>query len=252
MVFQTLPSKTSAADDCLAAIERVIVRGELAPGDRLPPERTLATMLGRNRLTVRNALGRLADAGLLSVRQGSGYIVQDLSRTAGPSLLPRILEMSAEDDGLYPHLVELLRLRRTLGRALLESIAEQGSDLDLSEFDRAVDALSNGLKADIVTPLSVFELDLCVMRSLLDIADSLTLSLFMNGWIQSIQSSVHLQKVLFARGEILLAGYTLLRMWLVNRNPREIDSMIRQLHEQDRWIMNAFRASSLSGDSLAS
>ena len=70
MVFKAIPSKTSAADDCLAAIERAIVRGELAPGDRLPPERTLATMLDRNRLTVRNALGRLADAGLLSVRQG--------------------------------------------------------------------------------------------------------------------------------------------------------------------------------------
>lgn len=63
--------------------------GHLKPGDRLPPERELAEQMGVSRMTVRQALGRLADRGLLSREQGRGTFVsqpkltQSLSRLAG-------------------------------------------------------------------------------------------------------------------------------------------------------------------------
>lgn len=40
------------------------------PGDRLPPERELASMLGVSRDTVREAIGALAEAGFLTSRRG--------------------------------------------------------------------------------------------------------------------------------------------------------------------------------------
>ncbi len=52
-----------------------IEAGELAPGDRLPPERALSDMLGVNRLTLRRALRALESQGLLSRRQGKGTYV---------------------------------------------------------------------------------------------------------------------------------------------------------------------------------
>jgi GntR family transcriptional regulator len=49
--------------------------GELAPGTRLPSERELAERLGISRMTLRQALDRLAREGLLVRRQGRGAFV---------------------------------------------------------------------------------------------------------------------------------------------------------------------------------
>jgi GntR family transcriptional repressor for pyruvate dehydrogenase complex len=45
------------------------------PGDRLPPERQLTEALGVSRPTVREAISRLASAGALEARRGSGTYV---------------------------------------------------------------------------------------------------------------------------------------------------------------------------------
>lgn len=49
--------------------------GELKPGERLPPERTLSDSLGVNRMTLRQALGKLETEGHLDRRQGAGTFV---------------------------------------------------------------------------------------------------------------------------------------------------------------------------------
>lgn len=46
--------------------------GEYLPASRLPPERELAVLLGVGRVTVRAALARLVDRGLLETRRGRG------------------------------------------------------------------------------------------------------------------------------------------------------------------------------------
>lgn len=56
-------------------LEQAIARGDLQPGDRLPPERSLAETLGVSRVSVREALGALATLGLIESRQGQGRFV---------------------------------------------------------------------------------------------------------------------------------------------------------------------------------
>jgi GntR family transcriptional regulator len=56
-------------------IRRAIADGEARPGERLPPAKDLAAVLGVNTNTVLRALRMLRDEGLLEFRRGRGISV---------------------------------------------------------------------------------------------------------------------------------------------------------------------------------
>ena len=58
-----------------AALRRAIADGEAGPGDRLPPAKDLAAVMGVNANTVFRALRTLRDEGLLEFRRGRGVTV---------------------------------------------------------------------------------------------------------------------------------------------------------------------------------
>ena len=56
-------------------IRRAIAEGEARPGERLPPAKDLAAVLGVNTNTVLRALRQLRDEGLLEFRRGRGITI---------------------------------------------------------------------------------------------------------------------------------------------------------------------------------
>jgi DNA-binding FadR family transcriptional regulator len=64
-----------AADPVFEKLAAAILDGSLAPGSSLPPERELSQRFGVSRLIARQAVHRLADVGLVRVRQGGPSLV---------------------------------------------------------------------------------------------------------------------------------------------------------------------------------
>jgi GntR family transcriptional regulator len=62
-------------DQVAADIRRAIADGEAKPGEKLPPARDLAAVLGVNSNTALRALRLLRDEGLLEFRRGHGITV---------------------------------------------------------------------------------------------------------------------------------------------------------------------------------
>lgn len=63
-------------------VRRLIESGEFRAGDKLPPERELAELIGVSRATVRAGLQSLATVGVVDSRRGAGTFVAD-----GPPIL---------------------------------------------------------------------------------------------------------------------------------------------------------------------
>ena len=66
---------TPLHDQVAAQIRRAIAEGEAKPGERLPPARDLAAVMGVNTNTVLRAMRVLREEGLLEFRRGHGIRV---------------------------------------------------------------------------------------------------------------------------------------------------------------------------------
>jgi DNA-binding FadR family transcriptional regulator len=75
----------SAGENLLNVLTDQIITGALAPGDRLPSERNLATEYGASRTMVREALRTIEAQGLVQVRPGMGTFVTSSDVTSVPS-----------------------------------------------------------------------------------------------------------------------------------------------------------------------
>jgi GntR family transcriptional regulator, transcriptional repressor for pyruvate dehydrogenase complex len=58
-------------------IRKLIEDGTLQPGDKIPPEREFAQMLGISRASLRTGIGHLAAMGVLKIRHGVGTFVAE-------------------------------------------------------------------------------------------------------------------------------------------------------------------------------
>lgn len=125
-----------------AAIEHLteaIERAGLRRGDRLPSESELAVALGISKPTLRQALRVLELSGLVTVRRGKGggiVVASDLVPALALSSAVAVEESSV---------VDALRARRVLERAVALEALERATDADLAELERTIDLLERHL-----------------------------------------------------------------------------------------------------------
>lgn len=109
--------KRIGSSEIAAILRRDITRGQLAPRERLAPERNLAQIHGVARGTIREALNKLSSEGMVHIRPGSGTYVRDDATDTISSVVTnaRPLEMIDARFALEPHLCRLavLHARQT-------------------------------------------------------------------------------------------------------------------------------------------
>lgn len=117
----------------------LVTRGEFKPGDRLPPERDLAKLLGVSRPTVREAMIALEIAGLVEVRVGAGAFVTQKAKngTANGESNGRLFE------GVGSSPLELIAARRAIEpevAALAAQLATTAEVAGIAETVRLISA----------------------------------------------------------------------------------------------------------------
>ncbi|MET8145435.1 GntR family transcriptional regulator [Sphaerisporangium sp. NPDC005288] len=95
----------NAFEETVERLLQAIKLGVVAPGDKLPPERELAARLGISRVTLREAIRALQEAGYLDVRRGrygGAFVVYQPPRPRQGDLRRAVKQMGADelDDAL--------------------------------------------------------------------------------------------------------------------------------------------------------
>lgn len=124
----------SLVDLIVHHIEELMLKGELTPGERLPPERDLAALLQVSRTSVRQAMAILKARGLVSIRAGSGAYAQAEST----SLLVTPLAQSLSS--LKERVLEPMEVRQLLEPQIARLAAERAVDEDIHSLEALLDA----------------------------------------------------------------------------------------------------------------
>jgi GntR family transcriptional regulator, transcriptional repressor for pyruvate dehydrogenase complex len=110
-------------------IQAWITENALEVGDRLPPERELASRLGVSRATVSQALVAMEVVGMVSVRHGDGVV---LVEPAGSAKVVNALRRHAQQ------LPEIIEAREALETKLAALAADRRTESDLAAMDDAL------------------------------------------------------------------------------------------------------------------
>lgn len=123
--FREIP-RERVSDRVATELLKLIGDGRLTPGERLPGERQLATMMGVSRVSIRAALQQLKEQGLLSAVQGGGTRLLASGRAfePDPAQLLRIDADNVHDLIAIRSILEVWAARRAAERATPQQIAD--------------------------------------------------------------------------------------------------------------------------------
>ncbi len=144
--FTTIISEKNGttAEEVVARLREMIQRGEISAGDRLPPERDLAKLLGVSRPTLRAGIRSLATVGILQSRQGAGTFVVEAEES--PTLDSSSLRMMAALHGFTSD--EMFEARLSLEMGIASFAAERATSEQMTQMAEEV----AGMYASIDNP----------------------------------------------------------------------------------------------------
>ncbi len=136
-----------------AFLERQILNGTFAPGEKLPPERLMANAYGLSRNTVRTAVAHLEKLQYVSRRWGSGTIV------LGPRAYALRMQQKLPEDKF--EIVDASELRSIIEPGIAALSAIKATEADLVMLEQIIDGTNvhvsptESLRTDMEFHLSI-------------------------------------------------------------------------------------------------
>lgn len=150
--------KETLTEQVMSQIADQIVSGQLAPGEKLPDERSLATMFGVTRSRIREALRALSLIGLIDIRPGGGSFV-----STNESQLPRETVLWTYHREMH-NFEDLYAARKLIESTVYLSCFDHRTDEvverlrayadELLELD--IDGVSNEAFADVIDEIDAY------------------------------------------------------------------------------------------------
>ncbi|MDZ7732920.1 MAG: GntR family transcriptional regulator [Acidimicrobiia bacterium] len=170
----TRPTRSRLDEQIVDQIVEAVIEGRLPVGAPLPAERELAGQLGVNRTSLRQALARLEQIGLVTSRQGSGTVVRDLAALTDPVVVQAVVRRVGAD---MVH--DLVELRSELG-GMMGRLAARRATAD------GLDALRDALVAveDATTAETRQRAELTFVAALVDATGNRALRVLVR-WVES-------------------------------------------------------------------
>ena len=186
--------RQSAPEQVFRALADDVLAGRYAPGDRLPPQRTIAAELGVNMATVREGIKRLEQLRLVEVRHGDAMRVLDWKVSGGLD----VLGLAADGDAM----ADLFEARRLLLREAARLAAERRSE------EQA--ALLRALAEQMAAPddEAAQGIDFAFMTTLVEASGNLVFRLIMNSIREVYFARAQEFRAIVSRREELLPLYS--------------------------------------------
>ena len=176
------PAKVRLSDSIVSHIEQMIVDGTLKPGDLLPPERELASMLDVSRPSLREAIVKLEAKGLVQPGRGGGMQVVDVY---APTLTDPLVEL------LWRHpsaAFDVLELRHVLEQLAAFHAAARATDVERRQIETCMTRFREASKG--ADPVKIAECDAAFHLAIADASHNVALSYVMRGLVNLLRTSI--------------------------------------------------------------
>ncbi len=210
-------------DVVFRSLREQLLRGRWATGQRLPSERALAAEYDVNRVTVRAAVGRLSELGLVTVRRGDGIRAAGPEESAGLDLITHLLEASAGDEVPLDVVRDLLEIRRMVAAEAVALACARAGDEHLAELGRII-AEQAGRVGD---PEAFRAGDVAFGRAVLAAAGNGALQLLLNTIERFYSARPEIGDALLADPAVTLASYGATVALIAARDPEQARRTIR-------------------------
>lgn len=178
-----MPEEARTWQLVLEKIESDLLDGVLAPGDRLPPERELASTLGVGRSSVREALRVLEVMGLLRTGTGSGPTAGAIIIATPQGGMSALLRLHVAAHG-FP-LDDVVATRLILEAAVVEILSA-----DRTKSTQAALDIVDAMDADDLSAGEFLALDARLHLALAEASGNVVITAMMAGLRTSIETYV--------------------------------------------------------------
>lgn len=229
----------TVAERVVARLRQEIIFGRLAEGQRLPAERDLAAQLGVNRLTLRAALARLVQMGLIVVRHGAGTIVAPWRETAGLETLTFLLEAGEPTQERWcDWLEDLLEIRRIIAAEAVALAAMRATDDDLQNVRDVIEQA----RACTADPVAFARMDVAIARAVVRASHNFGLELLLNALARFPDLQPALAKAMYPDPAAHMSHHDKVVALIVGRDAEVARTTVRRaLDEQDAATLERVR-----------